>query len=242
MQLGDGSWPWFPGGRGNDYITLYITTGFGRLRHLGVDIDVSRRRQARSTGWTAGWTSSTSESSSWPEPEKYVPSSTDALYLYGRSFFLKDKPIAPQHKAAVDFFLGQARKYWLKTDCRQTQGHLAIALKRFDASNALTIQRRDDIMKSIKERSVSQRGDGHVLARHRAELVVVSRADRDPGADDRGVRRSHGRRRRRSRTAGSGCSSRSRRRTGRPPRPRPTPSTPCCCAARTSCRAKLWCK
>ena len=28
MQLGDGSWPWFPGGRGNDYITLYITTGF----------------------------------------------------------------------------------------------------------------------------------------------------------------------------------------------------------------------
>src|SRR5438132_4371687 len=27
MQLGDGSWPWFPGGKGNDYITLYITTG-----------------------------------------------------------------------------------------------------------------------------------------------------------------------------------------------------------------------
>ena len=48
-------------------------------------------------------------------------------------------------------------------------------------------------MKSIKERSVSQRGDGHVLARHRAELVVVSGADRDPGADDRGLRRGHGR-------------------------------------------------
>ena len=41
QQLGDGSWPWFPGGRGNDYITLYITTGFGRLRRLGVDIDVA---------------------------------------------------------------------------------------------------------------------------------------------------------------------------------------------------------
>src|SRR5438132_2693513 len=26
MQLPDGSWPWFPGGRGNDYITPYITT------------------------------------------------------------------------------------------------------------------------------------------------------------------------------------------------------------------------
>ncbi len=41
MQLADGSWPWFPGGRGNDYITLYITTGFGRLRHLGVDLSVA---------------------------------------------------------------------------------------------------------------------------------------------------------------------------------------------------------
>src|SRR6185369_3399345 len=40
MQLADGAWPWFPGGRGNDYITLYVTTGFGRLRHLGVDIKV----------------------------------------------------------------------------------------------------------------------------------------------------------------------------------------------------------
>ncbi len=41
MQLADGSWPWFPGGRGNDYITLYIATGYGRLRHLGVPVDVA---------------------------------------------------------------------------------------------------------------------------------------------------------------------------------------------------------
>ena len=41
QQLPDGAWPWFPGGPANDYITLYITTGFGRLRHLGVDIDVA---------------------------------------------------------------------------------------------------------------------------------------------------------------------------------------------------------
>ena len=26
-----------PGGRSNDYITLYVTTGFARLRHLGVE-------------------------------------------------------------------------------------------------------------------------------------------------------------------------------------------------------------
>ena len=89
MQLGDGSWPWFPGGPGNDYITLYITTGFGRLRHLGVDINVAPaiRSLQRLDAWM---TEEYERIQKWPEPEKYVPSSTDALYLYGRSFFLKD--------------------------------------------------------------------------------------------------------------------------------------------------------
>ena len=31
---GDGRWPWFPGGRSSDGITLYILTGFARLNHL----------------------------------------------------------------------------------------------------------------------------------------------------------------------------------------------------------------
>ena len=64
-------------------------------------------------------------------------------------------PIGTQHKTAIDFFLKQARKFWLKTDCRQTQGHLAIALHRFNALNSFNDSTSQDIMKSIKERSVS---------------------------------------------------------------------------------------
>jgi uncharacterized protein YfaS (alpha-2-macroglobulin family) len=154
LQLGDGSWPWFPGGRGNDYITLYITTGFGRLRHLGADINVAPaiRSLQRLDAWM---TEEYVRIQTWPEPEKYVPSSTDALYLYGRSFFLKDMAIAPQHKPAIEFFLKQSRKFWLKTDCRQTQGHLAIALYRFNAFSSVADTTPRDIMKSLKERSVS---------------------------------------------------------------------------------------
>jgi uncharacterized protein YfaS (alpha-2-macroglobulin family) len=73
-----------------------------------------------------------------------------ALYLYGRSFFLKDAPIPPNAKEAVDYFLGQARQHWLKLDNRQSQAHLAVALTRFGDKAAAT-----GIMKSIKERSVS---------------------------------------------------------------------------------------
>ena len=53
QQMGDGAWPWFPGGPPSDYITLYITTGFGRLRHLGVDIDTAPavKSLARLDGW-----------------------------------------------------------------------------------------------------------------------------------------------------------------------------------------------
>jgi len=156
MQLGDGSWPWFPGGPGNDYITLYITTGFGRLRHLGVDIDVASaiRSLQRLDAWM---TDEYQRIQKQPAPQKYVPSATDALYLYGRSFFLKDMAIAPEHRKAIDFFLGQSRKFWLQTDCRQTQGQLAIALHRFNAFNpaAHPDSTPADIMKSIKERSVS---------------------------------------------------------------------------------------
>jgi hypothetical protein len=154
MQLGDGSWPWFPGGRGNDYMTLYITTGFGRLRHLGVDIDVAPalRSFQRLDAWM---TDEYERIQKWSKPGEYVPSSTDALYLYGRSFFLKDHPIAAPHQKAVNFFLAQARKFWLKTDCRQTQGHLAIALSRFSAFNSSPDPTPAAIMASLKERSVS---------------------------------------------------------------------------------------
>ena len=53
QQYADGAWPWFPGGPANDYITLYITTGFGRLRHLGVKIDTAPavKSLARLDGW-----------------------------------------------------------------------------------------------------------------------------------------------------------------------------------------------
>jgi uncharacterized protein YfaS (alpha-2-macroglobulin family) len=149
QQLADGRWPWFPGGPPNDYITLYIATGFGRLRHLGADLDVApaTKALARLDAWV-------DEQYRWilahSKKEDNHLSTTIAFYLYGRSFFLQDKAIDAKHKEAVDYFLGQARKYWLELAHRQSQAHLAIALKRFgDQETAQAI------MRSIKERSVS---------------------------------------------------------------------------------------
>jgi hypothetical protein len=153
MQLQDGRWPWFPGGPGNDYITLYIVTGFGRLRHLGADIPVAAAQRAlqRLDQWMDEHYQDIQKN--WARPEDYMPSATDALYLYGRSFFLSDTPIAPPHQTAVEFFLKQSRKFWLQTNCRQSQGQMAIALKRWGGADNLAAAQA--IMRSLKERSVS---------------------------------------------------------------------------------------
>jgi hypothetical protein len=149
QQLGDGAWPWFPGGPANDYMTLYITTGYGRLRHLGVKLDIAPA--VKSLERLDAWIDRIyHEILAHGHKDDDHLDSTIALYLYGRSFFLEDKPIAAGHREAVDYFLGQGKKYWLKLDCRQSQGHLALALKRFADKPTAT-----DIMKSLKERSVS---------------------------------------------------------------------------------------
>jgi uncharacterized protein YfaS (alpha-2-macroglobulin family) len=146
MQYADGSWPWFPGGPGNDYITLYITTGYGRLRHLGVKIDTTPALKAIDR--LDGWADRMYQEALKHKPEENHLSATISLYLYARSFFLADKPVANQHRNAVDYWVGQAKKYWLQLANRQSQAHIAVGLKRFGEKSVPT-----DIMKSIKERS-----------------------------------------------------------------------------------------
>lgn len=148
-QLGNGFWSWFPGGPLSEYISLYITTGFGRLRHLGVDVDTQPATKSLA-GLDAWMDERYREALKLKKPEDYLPSYTDALYLYGRSFFLKDQPIAPQHRQAVDFFLRQARAFWTKVNSRQSQAHLALALQRFGDKET-----PQAILKSLKERSIT---------------------------------------------------------------------------------------
>jgi uncharacterized protein YfaS (alpha-2-macroglobulin family) len=149
MQYADGMWPWFPGGPGNEYITLYITTGYGRLRHLGVKVDQAPAIKSL-TRLDAWMDRIFRDILRHGHPEENHLSSVIALYLYGRSFYLEDKPIAREHQEAVDYWKGQARQYWLKLANRQSQAHLALALTRFGEQETPR-----GIMNSIRERSVS---------------------------------------------------------------------------------------
>jgi uncharacterized protein YfaS (alpha-2-macroglobulin family) len=156
-QLADGRWAWFPDGPPSDFITLYITTGFGRLRHLGVPIDTSAAIRSLESldQWMAEQHRRALEAMERVKtPADQQPGnflgSTIALYLYGRSFFIDEHPVAAQQQASLQFWLDQARRHWLKLGSLQSQAHLAIALKRFGDSKTA-----DQIMVSLKERSLS---------------------------------------------------------------------------------------
>ncbi len=149
MQYSDGSWPWCPGGPGNDYITLHIVTGMGRLRHLGVELDPAMAIKALDR--LDNFMDQTYKRILQTKTEQNNHlSSTITMYLYGRSFFLQDQAIDPKYKPAVDYFLQQARDHWVSLDARLPQGYVAIALKRFG-----DLQTPAKIVKSLTERSLS---------------------------------------------------------------------------------------
>ena len=149
QQLGDGLWPWFPGGRGNEFITLYITTGFGRLRHLGIE-GVDAAPAVKSLNRLDGWIDEIYRDilkRGNKEDNHLTP--LICFYLYGRSFFLDDRDISGRNREAVTYFLDQAKKYWAALSNRQSQAHLAIALQRFGVHP----ETPKDIMISLEERS-----------------------------------------------------------------------------------------
>jgi hypothetical protein len=145
LRSGDGGWPWFPGGRTCDSVTLGIIAGFGRLRAAGVDIDVQPALQA--LPWLDG---RLVEERRWAEKVKEPVLTPIGVYaLYARSFFSKDVPPQGEAAAAIEWGLGVGRTTWMKLDARRSQGQLAIALKRAgDRDTALSI------VDSLKQRSV----------------------------------------------------------------------------------------
>lgn len=147
MRAPGGLWPWFPGGPANPYISLYIATGFGRLRHLGVDVNLPEM----STIWHALdlWMENERADAMKSRPDENHLSHSIALYLYGRSFFLKELPLSNTAKAAVDYWLKQSRNYWTTIGSRQCEGQLALALKRWGDSKTATA-----IVNSLRERAL----------------------------------------------------------------------------------------
>jgi len=150
LRNGDGGWPWFPGGRTCDSVTLGIVAGFGRLRAAGAKIDVQPALQT--IPWLDGRLVEEKRRAEklWKaKPDDIVLTPLGVYALYARSFFTADAPPQGEAAAAIQWAFDVARKSWMKLDSRLTQGQLAIALARAgDKPTALSV------IDSLKQRAV----------------------------------------------------------------------------------------
>jgi hypothetical protein len=167
-QLGNGGFSWFPGGRDSWYITQYIVEGMGHLDQLGVkDISKDSKISAmvrkanvycddRMAEMYQNLQAAAREAARRDKDmtyEKYMAmdhlGSMAIHYLYARSFFLGQKVNNKVTREAIEYYEGQAKKYWLnKSD--YMQGMLALSLHR-KGEDKTTPQ---DIVKSLKERAL----------------------------------------------------------------------------------------
>jgi len=140
----DHGWPWFPGGRSCDPVTLAIIAGFGRLRANGVAIDVQPAVAA--LPWLDGRLVEERRRAETIDDPVLTP--TGAYALFARSFFKGDAPPDGATAEAIRWGLDIGRKTWMKLG-RRSQGHLALALHREgDRDTARSI------VDSLKQRAV----------------------------------------------------------------------------------------
>ncbi len=123
----DGGWPWFPGGRTCDVVTIAILADYGRLRAAGVPVDI--QPALATIPWLDGrlveWRRRVADAKEAPTADPLL-----ALALFARSFFAADVPPEGEAAAAHAFWLDVARRSWPKVGARRAQGHLALALFR----------------------------------------------------------------------------------------------------------------
>ena len=137
LQCANGGFVWFPGMPDDRYITQHIVCGFGHLNKLGV-IDFSSDYKAWNMMQRAvkyldkemrkdyEWIKKNYKKEDWDKDHLWE---INIHYLYLRSFYIDKLEISSSDKEAYNYFLGQAKQYWLNKS-RYSQGMLALAIYR----------------------------------------------------------------------------------------------------------------
>jgi len=156
-QSPNGGFAWFPGGRESWYMTQYIIEGIGHLDKLDVQSVQNDDRLKRILDNAVKFID---EELINDYEEKKRRASKQSMkddqlnnivihYLYARSFF-PQYPIEDKLEEVVDYYLGQAEKYWLNKSIYQ-QGLMALGLDRMHDSKMPA-----KIVKSLKERAIKK--------------------------------------------------------------------------------------
>jgi uncharacterized protein YfaS (alpha-2-macroglobulin family) len=139
-QAANGGFSWFPGFPEDRYMTQHIIAGMGHLDVMGVkSVRADDRTWEMVTNALSYLDSKIKRDYDDLKDlarQKKIDLNDNHIgylqyhYLYIRSYF-KDVAIPNSSKEAFDYYLGQAKKYWLSTNMYM-QGMACLALHRFD--------------------------------------------------------------------------------------------------------------
>ncbi|MBL7841745.1 MAG: hypothetical protein JNJ75_16490 [Cyclobacteriaceae bacterium] len=139
-QAANGGFSWFPGFPEDRYMTQHIIAGMGHLDVMGVksvrEDDRTWTMVRNALGFLDSKIKRDYDELKELARQKKINLEDDNIgyiqyhYLYIRSYF-KDVEIPANTKEAFNYFLGQAKKYWLNTNMYM-QGMTCLALHRFD--------------------------------------------------------------------------------------------------------------
>jgi len=139
MQRPNGGFPWFDNMPEDRYITQLIVAGFGKLKKLGafdatkdaIASPLLRQALAYQDGSLARDLAELKKLKAVKLTDDHL-GNVQVQALYARSFW--PEVLVPAHSAAaaLDYYRGQAARYW-PSRTRYLQAHIALALFRHDA-------------------------------------------------------------------------------------------------------------
>ncbi|HEX5111917.1 MAG TPA: alpha-2-macroglobulin family protein, partial [Saprospiraceae bacterium] len=156
MQLSNGGFPWFPGGRDNWYITQYIIEGFGHLKKMGVPLNggesasIVQRAIPYIDSRMIEWYDDLKRlaDAGKIKMDEHQISGMQVHYIYTRSFY-PDIPHLAKLDEINNYVKSQMEKYWLEHGVYD-QGLMALGTFRQWPNDPLPAE----ILKSLRERTI----------------------------------------------------------------------------------------
>ncbi len=156
MQMSNGGFPWFPGGKDNWYITQYIMEGFGHLNKMGVGLpagngmDIIQKAIPYMDSRMIEWYEELKkmEEKGKLKMDDHHLGSMQVHYLYTRSFF-PDIDHAAKMDEINNYVRTQYEKYWLKHGIYD-QGLMALGSFRKWPDAFIS----KEILNSLRERTI----------------------------------------------------------------------------------------
>jgi uncharacterized protein YfaS (alpha-2-macroglobulin family) len=154
-QLSNGAWPWFKGMRDDRQITQRIVSGFSNLIQRKVILLDEEKEVRRMLNRAIKYLDDRIlEDYEKLKKENNANLNEDHLgshqvaYLNARTILLEQFPLPAAQQEVYDFYLAQAKKYWLKKN-NYLQSMIALTLYRSGNRNEA-----EGIMRSLKERAL----------------------------------------------------------------------------------------